>query len=115
DYKDGMQLRDFIYVKDVTDVCYFFLHHRKDSGIYNLGTGKARTFYDLATAVFNAMNEKVNIEFIDIPPDIREKYQYFTEAKMEKLQMIGYGKPFYKLEDGINDYVKNYLLTEKYF
>lgn len=115
DYKDGEQIRDFIYVKDVTDVCYFFLHHRKDSGIYNLGTGKARTFYDLAAAVFNAMDKKTNIEFIDIPEDIRDKYQYFTEAKMDKLKAIGYSQEFYSLEDGINDYVKNYLLTGKYF
>jgi ADP-L-glycero-D-manno-heptose 6-epimerase len=115
EYKDGEQLRDFVYVKDVTEVCYFFLHHRKDSGIYNLGTGKARTFYDLATAVFKAMNKKEDIQFIDIPEDIRDKYQYFTEAKMEKLKKVGYVKPFYNLEEGINDYVKNYLLPEKYF
>ncbi|MEO5569606.1 MAG: ADP-glyceromanno-heptose 6-epimerase [Bacteroidia bacterium] len=115
DYKDGLQLRDFIYVKDVIDVCYFFLHHRKDSGIYNLGTGKARTFYDLAAAVFNAMNKKAAIEFIDIPGDIRDTYQYFTEAKMDKLKAIGYSQKFYSLEDGISDYVKNFLLTEKYF
>ncbi len=115
DYKDGMQLRDFVYVKDVIEVCYFLLHHRKDSGIYNLGTGKARTFYDLASGVFNAMGKKVNIEFIDMPEDISEKYQYFTEAKMEKLNRIGYKKSFTELEDGINDYVKNYLLSEKYF
>jgi ADP-L-glycero-D-manno-heptose 6-epimerase len=115
DYKDGMQLRDFIYVKDVADVCYFFLHHRKDSGIYNLGTGKARTFYDLAAAVFNAMDKKTIVEFIDIPSDIRDKYQYFTEAKMDKLIAIGYSQNFYSLETGIADYVKNYLLAEKYF
>ncbi len=115
DYQNGMQLRDFVYVKDVTDVCYFFLHHRNDSGIYNLGTGKARTFYDLAAAVFNAIGKKTDIEFIEIPEDIREKYQYFTEAKMEKLNRIGYKKPFSALEEGIDDYVKNYLLTQKYF
>ena len=115
DYKDGLQLRDFIYVKDLTDVCYFFLHHRKDSGIYNLGTGKARTFYDLAANTFKAINKTPDIEFIDIPSDIREKYQYFTEAKMEKLKSIGYDKPFYSLEEGVADYVKNYLLPKKYF
>ena len=113
EFKDGEQLRDFVYVTDVTDVCYFLLHHRKDSGIYNLGTGKARTFYDLAAAVFNAMNKKTVVEFIDIPQDIRDKYQYFTEAKMDKLKAIGYSQKFYSLEEGINDYVKNYLLTEK--
>jgi ADP-L-glycero-D-manno-heptose 6-epimerase len=115
DYKDGMQLRDFIYVKDVADVCYFLMHHRKGSGIYNLGTGKARTFYDLAAAVFNAMDKKTLVEFIDIPADIRDKYQYFTEAKMDKLKAIGYSQNFYSLETGIADYVKNYLLAEKYF
>ena len=115
DYKDGMQLRDFIYVKDVADVCYFLLHHRKDSGIYNLGTGKARTFYDLAAAVFNAMDKKTIVDFIDIPSDIRDKYQYFTEAKMDKLKAVGYSQNFYSLETGIADYVKNYLLAEKYF
>ncbi|HKR04413.1 MAG TPA: ADP-glyceromanno-heptose 6-epimerase [Bacteroidia bacterium] len=115
DYKDGMQLRDFVYVKDVTEVCYFFLHHRKDSGIYNLGTGKARTFYDLAAAVFRAVNKKINIEFIDIPEDIRDKYQYFTEARMNKLKKIGYTQSFSSLEEGIDHYVKNYLLTQKYF
>jgi ADP-L-glycero-D-manno-heptose 6-epimerase len=114
DYKDGMQLRDFIYVNDVTDVCYFFLHHRKNPGIYNLGTGKARTFYDLAAAVFSAVEKKTNIEYIDIPGDIREKYQYFTEAKMEKLNNIGYKQPLCRLEEGINEYVKNYLLPGKY-
>lgn len=115
DYKDGYQLRDFVYVKDVVDVCYFLLHHRKDSGIYNLGTGKARAFYDLASAAFAALDKTANIEFIDIPADIRDKYQYFTEAKMEKLRSIGYVKPFYSLEEGVTDYVKNYLLAGNYF
>ncbi len=115
DYKDGYQLRDFIYVKDVTDVCYFLLHHRKDSGIYNLGTGKARAFYDLAASTFKAMHKPVNIEYIDIPSDIRDKYQYFTEAKMEKLRKIGYNKPFCSLEEGIHDYVGAYLLKGAYF
>lgn len=115
DYKDGYQLRDFVYVKDVVDVCYFLLHHRKNSAIYNLGTGTARAFYDLATSTFEAMNREPNIEFIDIPADIRDKYQYFTEAKMEKLKGIGYAKPFYSLENGVSDYVKNYLLTTNYF
>ena len=115
DFKDGFQLRDFIYVKDVVEVCYFFLHHRKDSGIYNLGTGKARAFYDLAAATFAAMNKPLNIEFIEMPLDIRSNYQYFTEAKMEKLKSIGYNKNFYSLEEGIKDYVKNYLLPGNYF
>jgi len=109
DFKDGEQKRDFVYVKDVVDVCYFLMHHRKNSGIYNLGSGKARTFIDLTTAVFHALDKKIDIEFIDTPADIRDKYQYFTEAKMGKLRGIGYQQPLYTLEDGVSDYVKNYL------
>lgn len=113
-YKDGEQLRDFIYVKDVTEVCMFLLQHRKDSGIYNLGSGKARTFLDLVKNTFNAMNKMEQIEFVDTPADIRDKYQYFTEANMNKLRSIGYAKPFHSLEDGVADYVKNYLAENKY-
>ncbi len=115
DYKDGWQLRDFIYVKDVTSVCMFLMNHRKNSGIYNLGTGQARSFYDLAVNTFRSQRLEPNIEFIDMPQDIRDKYQYFTEARMEKLRSIGYKKPFYSLEDGIADYVKNYLLPGAYY
>lgn len=115
DYKDGWQLRDFIYVKDVTSVCMFLMNHRKNSGIYNLGTGQARSFYDLAVNTFTSQHLEPNIEFIDMPQDIRDKYQYFTEARMEKLRSIGYKKPFYSLEDGIADYVKNYLLPGAYY
>ncbi len=104
-YKDGEQMRDFVYVKDVVDVCVFLMHHRKDSGIYNLGSGKARTFNDLVKAVFAALNKPVHIDYIDTPEDIRETYQYFTEAKMEKLKGIGYGKGFFELEGGVRDYV----------
>ena len=115
DYKDGEQLRDFVYVKDVVDVCLFLLHHRKDSGLYNLGSGKARTFLDLVTNTFNALNKEPNISFIPTPEDIRDKYQYFTEANMNKLISIGYDKPFHTLEEGVEDYVKHYLLAEKYY
>lgn len=115
DYKDGEQLRDFIYVKDVVNVCYFLLHHRKDSGLYNLGSGKARTFLALAENTFKAMNKPANIEFVDTPVDIRDKYQYFTEANMNKLKGIGYSTPFHSLEEGIEDYVKNYLLANRYY
>ena len=108
-YKDGEQLRDFIYVKDAVDVCFFLMQHRKNSGIYNLGTGRARTFLDLVNGVFAAMNKKPDVEFIDTPADIRDKYQYFTEAKMDKLKNAGYNKPFTSLEDGIKDYIANYL------
>ena len=83
---------------------------RVNSGLYNLGTGKARSFYDLAAATFKAMGKDVNIEFIDIPEDIRDKYQYFTEANMNKLKAAGYDKDFTSLEDGVEDYVRNYLM-----
>ena len=87
----------------------------KNSGIYNLGSGKARTFVDLVKNTFNAMNKQENISFIDTPADIRDKYQYFTEANMSKLKSIGYSIPFTSLEDGINDYVTNYLEKKSYF
>ena len=105
-YKDGEQMRDFVYVKDVAEVCMFLMHHRKNSGIYNLGSGKARTFVDLTKAVFNALGKNESIEFVDTPSDIRDKYQYFTEANMNKLKGIGFDKPFTTLEAGVLDYVK---------
>ena len=111
DYTDGGQLRDFVYVKDVVNVCYWLLHHRKNSGLYNLGSGKANTFLDLTRNVFKAMNRKEEIEFIDTPADIRDTYQYFTEAKMEKLRSIGYTAPFYDLGSGVEEYVKEYLVS----
>jgi ADP-L-glycero-D-manno-heptose 6-epimerase len=114
DFKDGEQMRDFIYVKDVVNVLYFLMHHRKDSGIYNLGTGKARTFLDLAKGTFKALGKEPFISFVPTPEDIREKYQYFTEANMEKLRSIGYSQDFYSLENGIKDYVKNYLVPGKF-
>jgi ADP-L-glycero-D-manno-heptose 6-epimerase len=115
EYKDGEQMRDFVYVKDVVEVIAFLMRHRKNSGIYNLGSGKARTFLDLTKNTFRAMNKKENIEFIDTPADIRNKYQYFTEADMSKLSSIGYPKKFTSLEEGVEDYVKNYLLKGKYY
>lgn len=114
-YRDGEQLRDFVYVKDVTNVCMFLLNHRKDSGIYNLGSGKARTFLDLVNNTFKAMNLTPKVSFIPTPEDIRDKYQYFTEADMSKLKAIGYDKPFTSLEQGVEDYVKNYLTTATYY
>ena len=113
-YKDGEQMRDFIYVKDVVEVCYFLMQHRQHSGLYNLGTGKARTFLDLAFNTFDAMGKEINIEFRDTPADIRDTYQYFTEASMDKLRSIGYSRPFYTLEEGVKDYVQNYLIPGKY-
>lgn len=113
DYKDGEQLRDFVYVKDVCQVCMFLMEHRTHSGLYNLGSGKARTFLDLARATFRAMDRPENITFVDTPADIRDKYQYFTEADMRKLIGIGYDRPFTTLEDGVADYVQNYLIGGK--
>ncbi len=114
EYRDGEQLRDFVYVKDVVNVCMFLMQHRKDSGIYNLGSGKARTFLDLARTTFRALGVPEQIEFVDTPADIRDKYQYFTEADMDKLKAIGYATPFHTLEEGIDDYVKNYLSSSRY-
>lgn len=109
DYTDGGQMRDFVYVKDVVEVCLFLMHHRRNSGIYNLGSGTARTFLDLANSTFAAMNREPQIDFIDTPADIRDKYQYYTQANMSKLRSIGYERPFHTLEDGITDYVQTYL------
>ncbi|CAG5068303.1 ADP-L-glycero-D-manno-heptose-6-epimerase [Dyadobacter sp. CECT 9623] len=114
EFKDGEQMRDFIYVKDLIDVCIFFMHHRKNSGIYNLGSGQARTFKDLVTNTFVAMDKTPDISYIDTPEDIRDKYQYFTEANMSKLRAIGYDRPFSTLEEGVSDYVKNYLASGSY-
>jgi ADP-L-glycero-D-manno-heptose 6-epimerase len=107
----GEQKRDFIYVKDICEVLFFMMHNRtkENNGIYNLGTGKAASFNELANALFSALQIKPNIEYISMPEDLREAYQYFTEANMQKLQNIGYKKPFMQIEQGVNDYVKNYL------
>jgi len=109
DYRDGEQRRDFIYVKDAAGVMLRMMQTRKNPGIYNLGTGKAETFLSLAGGVFRALELEPDIEFIDTPEDIRETYQYFTEAKMDKLISAGYGMDFTGLEEGILDYVRNYL------
>ena len=121
DFKDGQQLRDFIYVKDLLKVIDWMALSMLNSdwdlannGLYNLGTGKARSFYDLAAASFKGLDLKPNIEFIDMPEDLRETYQYFTEANMLKLQKAGYTNLFYTLEEGVDDYVRNYLKTLKY-
>lgn len=114
DFADGEQMRDFVYVKDVIDVCSFLMHHRRNSGIYNLGSGKARTFHDLVINTFRAMQLDPQISFVDTPADIRDKYQYFTQANMAKLRSIGYDRPFTSLEDGVADYVGNYLKQSVY-
>lgn len=115
-YKDGEQMRDFVYVKDVVNICLFLKENENtQSAIYNLGSGKARTFLDLVRATFKAMNKEEDISFIDTPADIRDKYQYFTEANMNKLIKEGYSDGFHTLEQGVEDYVKNYLMENKYY
>ncbi|MFA5326927.1 MAG: ADP-glyceromanno-heptose 6-epimerase [Prolixibacteraceae bacterium] len=111
DISDGEQARDFIHVEDVAKVILFFMNHRKDSGIYNVGTGEARSYLSLTKAVFNSMNKTENIDFIDTPEDLRGKYQYYTCANIQKLRGIGYSEKFYTLEEGIDDYVRNYLAS----
>jgi ADP-L-glycero-D-manno-heptose 6-epimerase len=118
DFKDGQQLRDFIYVKDILKVCYWLMENFKkipENGLYNLGTGKARTFEALVRATFQGAVQPANIQYIDMPEDIRDKYQYFTEARMEKLTAAGYPETFYSLEEGVTDYVKNYLINLNYY
>lgn len=116
DYKDGEQMRDFVYVKDVVNICLFLKENENtQSAIYNLGSGKARTFLDLVRATFKAMNKEEDISFIDTPADIRDKYQYFTEANMNKLIKEGYSDGFHTLEQGVEDYVKKYLMENKYY
>ncbi len=115
DYKDGGQLRDFIYVKDIAEVIFWLMEHDVENGLYNLGTGHAETFLHLAKSVFKAMGKSEQISFIDTPIDIRDKYQYFTEANMNKLISQGYTKPFTPLSEGVHDYVINYLMTENIF
>jgi ADP-L-glycero-D-manno-heptose 6-epimerase len=118
DFKDGQQLRDFIYVKDILKVCFWLMENFekiKNSGLYNLGTGVARSFEDLVRATFLGTGEPAKILYIDMPEDIRDKYQYFTEARMEKLITAGYTEPFYSLEAGVLDYVKKYLSSNNYY
>lgn len=114
EYKDGEQLRDFVYVKDVIKVCTFLMRQEAESGLYNLGTGEARSFNDLVRATFRAMHKDENISYIPTPEDIRDKYQYFTEANMSKLREAGYSDKFYTLEEGVSDYVNNYLSGHNY-
>ena len=109
DYADGGQLRDFVYVKDVCAVILFLLNHPSVSGLFNVGTGRAQSFRELAEATFHALDLEPNIIYIDMPEHLREKYQYYTKAEMTKLQNAGYEKPFYDLEAGARDYVTGYL------
>jgi ADP-L-glycero-D-manno-heptose 6-epimerase len=112
DYEDGGQLRDFIYVKDVVDVVTWLFDSPQVQGLYNVGTGEARSFADLARAVFAAEGREPDIRYIDTPESIRDKYQYFTQADMAKLRAAGYERPFTSLEDGVRDYVQGYLQAE---
>jgi ADP-L-glycero-D-manno-heptose 6-epimerase len=114
EYKDGEQKRDFIYVKDAVDMTLFFMDKKDKNGIYNVGSGEARTWNDLVTAIFKALKKPVNIEYIDLPEHLVEKYQYFTEAGIEKIKKSGYTHPIKTLEDGVTDYVKNYLIAGKH-
>ena len=111
-FADGMQLRDFVYVKDAAAAVVHFVNNLCESGIYNIGTGQARAFKDLASAVMTSMNKSPDITYIEMPEDLRGKYQYFTEASMSKLAAAGYTKKFHTLEDGVRDYVQNYLMQE---
>lgn len=111
-YRDGEQLRDFVYIKDIVSVMSWLLKNPEVTGIFNLGTGKARSFYDLTYHGLKAGNLGEDIRFVDMPEDLRGKYQYFTEANMEKLKKAGYTKEFYTLEEGVKDYVSNYLAKE---
>jgi len=109
DFEDGEQSRDFIYVEDIAKVILFFMNHRKDSGVYNVGTGEARSYLSLTKAVFKSMRKAEDIGFVDTPEDLRDKYQYYTCANIQKLKRIGYNEPFFSLEVGIQEYVQNYL------
>ncbi len=120
EYKDGEQLRDFIYVKDVLKICLWFLKSWRQngafvSGIYNVGTGKARTFNDLVNATFSGLDKNAQIQYINMPEDIRETYQYYTQAEMQKIRDTGYTEKMFSLEEGIDDYVRNYLSKKRYF
>lgn len=116
EFADGHQNRDFIYVKDILNIILFFMQNKTaQSGIYNFGTGQARTFMDLTQNTFKALKLNPKITFIDTPIDIRDTYQYFTEAKIDKLRAAGYDKPFWTLEDGVNDYVSHYLNKSNYY
>jgi ADP-L-glycero-D-manno-heptose 6-epimerase len=113
--RDGEQKRDFVFVDDISEVMLFFMENQKNSGIYNVGTGKARTYLDLSRAVFESLKMNPEISFVDTPQDLKNRYQYFTEADIQKLREIGYYKPFTCLEDGIKEYISNFLVAEECF
>ncbi len=114
EYKDGEQMRDFVYVKDAVNMTLYFLEHEDKNGIFNVGTGNARTWNDLVTVLFNAVGKPVNIEYMDMPEHLKEKYQYFTQAELSKIKSAGFTEPIHSLEEGVEDYVKNYLMKNMY-
>jgi ADP-L-glycero-D-manno-heptose 6-epimerase len=114
-YKDGEQMRDFIYVKDVVKMCVWLMENTPSNGLYNIGSGQARTFKDLVAAIFSSLKITPSIEFVDTPEDIRDKYQYFTEADMKKIKTAGYNDEPYSLEAGIKEYLTGYLMNGSYF
>jgi ADP-L-glycero-D-manno-heptose 6-epimerase len=113
-YEDGGQERDFLYVRDAVAMTLYFLERKDIGGIFNVGSGKARNWNDLALAVFQALNKKLNIKYIEMPKSIRNQYQYHTCAEMEKIRSAGYKESITSLEEGILDYIKNYLIPEKH-
>jgi len=114
EYKDGEQKRDFVYVKDAVKMTLHFYEQKDKCGLFNVGSGKARSWNDLVTALFASLNLPVNIEYIELPDHLADKYQYFTEAKLKRIKQSGYSKPLSSLEAGVSDYVKNYLLGKQY-
>ena len=113
DFRDGEQKRDFLYVKDAVAMTLHLAANEKAGGLFNIGSGAARTWLDLARAVFTALKREPKIEFIEMPESIRDKYQYFTEANLGRLHAAGYSAPITSLEDAVNDYVRNYLAPDK--
>jgi ADP-L-glycero-D-manno-heptose 6-epimerase len=113
-YKDGEQKRDFLYVKDAVEMTLYFLNNPSNNGLFNVGSGTARTWNDLVKSLFNALGKPLIIEYIEMPEHLTDKYQYFTEATMDKIRKAGYSRSISSLEDGVTDYVKNYLLKDKY-
>jgi ADP-L-glycero-D-manno-heptose 6-epimerase len=110
DFRDGEQKRDFLYIKDAVAMTLHLAATPKANGLFNIGSGAARTWLDLARAVFVALNRKPNIQFIEMPDAIRDKYQYFTEANLSRLRAAGYTAPVTRIEDSVTDYVRNYLV-----
>lgn len=114
EYADGEQMRDFLYVKDAVDMVLFLFEHPQGAGIYNIGSGRAETWNALAAAAFEALGKPVDIEYIDMPENLRDRYQYYTKAEMNKLRALGYGREATSLRDSVIDYIRNYLVPGRY-